>query len=232
MLSTEGDVDAAGRSCDHRSMGADRSDPSRRGLRVAAIIGSWVVVAVLAVAVLLDPGPLPGDLPIVRWFQARPEPIPTIAEAVRLTTSTEAALLVALLPAMWIVRRDHRRGAIAITIALVTMLVTQPMIKELIDRPRPSAELVDVRAEYSSKSFPSGHSMSTATVWGAAALVAARRRRYVLCAGLCAPIALTACASLVQGVHWPSDSLAGLLIGGTAGYWVATVLLRPGLGPR
>ena len=56
--------------------------------------------------------------------------------------------------------------------------------------------------------------------------MAARRGRPVLAGVLCVPIALTAAASQVQGVHWPSDALAGTLIGGVAAVMAATVLLR------
>jgi membrane-associated phospholipid phosphatase len=109
-------------------------------------------------------------------------------------------------------------------IALVTMLVAQPSIKEIIDRPRPDSTQVEVRAQHTSKSFPSGHSMSTTTVWGAAALLAVLTRRRWLAAGLCVPIVLTGFSSSIQGVHWPSDAIAGTLLGLIAAVLIATVV--------
>jgi undecaprenyl-diphosphatase len=162
----------------------------------------------------------------LRWWQKLGEPVPTLADGVRLTTSTEAALILFAVPAALVINRYRRAGGLAVAIAVLTMLVAQPVIKEVIDRPRPSAEQVDVRAEYDSNSFPSGHSMSTTAAWGAAALVAARHRRPRLAAALCVPIALTSVASLVQGVHWPSDSLAGLMLGGISAIGAAAVLRR------
>lgn len=179
----------------------------------------------LAIAVIIHPGPLPGDLAIVTWWQRFGEPIPTIAEWVRLTTSTEANLIVAALPAWFLVHRYGRLAAAAVAIGVVTMLLAQPLIKELVDRPRPTADQVDVRAEYTSMSFPSGHSMSTMAVWGVAVLVAAAMQRPRLAVVLAIPIALTSVASSIQGVHWPSDSLAGLLLGAISAIASAALLL-------
>lgn len=179
----------------------------------------------LAIAVIIHPGPLPGDLAIVTWWQRFGEPIPTIAEWVRLTTSTEANLIVAALPAWFLVHRYGRLAAAAVAIGVVTMLLAQPLIKELVDRPRPTADQVDVRAEYTSMSFPSGHSMSTMAVWGVAVLVAVAMQRPRLAVVFAIPIALTSVASSIQGVHWPSDSLAGLLLGAISAIASAALLL-------
>jgi membrane-associated phospholipid phosphatase len=200
--------------------------PRLSWIEIVLIVVAGSIAVALAIAVTVEPGPLPGEVSIVRWWQRIGEPIPTLAEWVRLTTSTEASLIVFAVPAVLVVRRYGSAGAVAVAIAAVTMLIAQPLIKDVIDRPRPSTEQVDVRAEYDSKSFPSGHSMSTAAAWGAAALVAARRHRPRIAALLCVPIALTSVASLVQGVHWPSDSLAGLMIGGISAMGTAAVLGR------
>ena len=189
------------------------------GLAVAFVIG-------LTVAVAIHPEPLPGEVPVVQRWQTLAEPVPTLAEWVRLTTSTQATLVVMALPAWWVIARYRGAGALAVAIVLVTMLVAQPVFKEVIDRPRPVESQVDVRAPYTSKSFPSGHSMSTTAAWGTAAIVAVRRGRAVLAGVLCVPIALTAAASQVQGVHWPSDALAGTSIGALAAVGAAAVLPR------
>ncbi len=180
----------------------------------------------LAIAVVVEPGPLPGELTVVRWWQRPGEPVPTLAEWIRLTTSTEANLIVAALPAWLVVRRYGRAGALAVSIGIFTMLVAQPLLKLLIDRPRPSEEQVDVRAEYTSMSFPSGHSMSTTAVWGVSVLVLVHVGRPLLACLAFVPIVLTSQASLVQGVHWPSDSAAGLALGAISAIGSAIVLRR------
>lgn len=193
---------------------------------VVIVVAMAAIATALAIAVVVRPGPLPGELAIVGWLQSLGQPVPALTDVVRFTTGTEGALVVAAVPAGLLVRRCGRRGVVAVAIAAATMLVAQPVLKELVDRPRPSAELVDVRAEHTSMSFPSGHSMSTATVWGAAALVAAGRGRHGVAAALCVPIALTGVASSVQGVHWPSDAIAGTMLGGIAAIAIARTV-RP-----
>jgi membrane-associated phospholipid phosphatase len=199
-----------------------------RGRSADALL-SFAMVAgavALAIAVVVHPGPLPGEQAFVRRWQLLAEPVPTLAEWVRLATSTQAALVIGAVPAFWAIRRHRRAGVIAVAVVAGTMLVVQPVTKEVIDRPRPTDAQVDVRAPYSSMSFPSGHSMSTTAAWGTAAIVAARRGRPSLTIALCAPIVLTAAASQVQGVHWLSDVLAGTLVGAAAAGAAASVLLR------
>lgn len=184
------------------------------------------LVCALAIAVTLHPGPLPGEVAYVRWFQTRGEPVPTLADVVRATTGTEAALVVAVVPGAWLVWRDRRAGLFAVAIAAATMLVLQPALKELIDRPRPAADVVEVRADHSSKSFPSGHSMSTTTVWGAAAGFAWYRGRRYLAGAALVPIGATFVASAVHGVHWPSDALAGTSLGAGAAAAIVSSVTR------
>ena len=120
----------------------------------------------------------------------------------------------------WLVARHGRRGAIVVAIAALTILVAQPAVKAVVDRPRPSPEQVIVRAQTGSMSFPSGHSMSTATVWGAVVGAAWARRRRGVAAAAAVPIVLTFFASGVQGVHRPTDAFAGTLLGAVAAWLI------------
>jgi membrane-associated phospholipid phosphatase len=208
----------------------DRSTPP-----FVVLLGRWwpalapVVLATLTAVVLAHPDPLVGELSYVRWLQRRGEPLATAAEIVRATTGTEASIILAALGAVWSIRRFGEAGVRALLIALVVMLVVQPVFKELVDRPRPNATQVEVRTDHSSKSFPSGHSLSTTTIWGAAAGLAWRRRRRTLAAAALVPIVATGFASAVQGVHWPSDAIAGTLVG-LIGAWAIVNTLHPGDG--
>ena len=116
---------------------------------------------------------------------------------------------------------------LAVSVCLVSMLLVQPLSKELVDRDRPSSAEVEVRAEHSSRSHPSGHSLSTATTWGAAALYASRLGRRRLAAALAMPIACTAVASGIHGVHWASDAVAGTIVGGAAAWWAIGRVTAP-----
>ncbi len=185
-----------------------------------------VSLVALTVAVAVHPGPLPGEIPYVRWLQRLGEPVPSVADFVRSTTGTEGSLVVGVLPGIWLVRRYGRAGLGAALIGLFALLVVQPVYKEVVDRPRPDATQVEVRAAHTSKSFPSGHSLSTTVVWGTAVALAWQRRHRGIAVAAVVPIVLTSFASGVQGVHWPSDAIAGTLVG----LLTAAVIIRI-LGP-
>lgn len=207
---------------------AAHDHPVHRVVQLAAVVALMVLVT-LTVAVLVVDGPLPGEIGLIRWLQDLGQPVPAFADVLRATTGTEGNLLIGLIPAIWLVRRHGRRGAAAVAICLFAMLVVQPVSKELVDRDRPTEEQVEVRAEHSSRSYPSGHSLSTTTVFGTAALYLVRigHRRWALLVAV--PIPCTAVSSGIHGVHWASDAIAGTIIGGFAA-WAAVSVLR--LPPR
>jgi len=193
--------------------------------------GAALVAVSLAIAVIINPGPLPGELGLVRWLQNRPQPVPRMAEWVRLTTSSEAGLVVLVIPGWVVISRFGHRGVFAVVIVCFTMLVLQPLLKLLVDRPRPSSRLVEIRAVNTSLSFPSGHSMSTTALWGVGVGLAIAAHRPRLAVVVAAPIVLTGVASSVQGVHWPSDAIAGTAIGALAAWATCSVLLGAPVNP-
>jgi undecaprenyl-diphosphatase len=188
-------------------------------------LAAGFVLVALTVAVLVADGPLAGEVDYILWWQGFGTPVPEFGDVVRATTGTEGNLLIGIVPAVWLVRRHGRRGAAAVAVVLVAMLIVQPVSKELVDRDRPDAQQVDVRAENSSLSYPSGHSLSTAAVWGSAALLAWRTGRRWWAVVCVVPIACTGVSSAIHGVHWPSDAVAGTIVGLGAA-WIAVGLLR------
>lgn len=128
------------------------------------------------------------------------------------TVLTLATLAVALLLAL-----ERRRGdALHALAALAGSVLLVELLKLGFGRPRP--ELVMHSMRVAGWSFPSGHSlMSTAvflTLGGLLAGGTARRsvRRYLF--GLAVFLAVVVGVSRVYlGVHWPSDVVAGWLVG-------------------
>lgn len=165
------------------------------------------------------------EVSIIRFWQRLPEPVPTVADAVRDVTGTEASLVVLVPVAALAVWQYRARALAAVAVLLVAMLVVQPVLKEVVDRERPSPAQVEVRSTFDSESFPAGHSLGTTAVWGALTLALWRTGHRHLAALASLPIPATWLASDVLGVHWPTDSLGGTLIGGTAA-WLAVRLLR------
>ncbi|HWQ28650.1 MAG TPA: phosphatase PAP2 family protein [Dehalococcoidia bacterium] len=193
---------------------------------MSAFAGRWswpaaLWVATLAAAIALtalaarEPT-LPGDVRLAQEAQGWPLPH-ALADFIRAVTTTELAVGAgaALGGALWFA--GARREGLALLIAIAALPLLQSGLKELVDRPRPSPELVELRAGFSSPSFPAGHVMSPALLYGYAAWLACRAGRVWLQVCVVLPCAavlvLTGVVNVYLGVHWPSDVAGGYLWG-------------------
>jgi undecaprenyl-diphosphatase len=94
----------------------------------------------------------------------------------------------------------------------------------LIDRPRPTVTQLDTAPPTSS--FPSGHTAAAVCFYGAIAAIVIWHSRHrwlsAVAVFVCAAIPLTIAGSRVyRGMHYPTDVLAGALLGVI---WLSTVL--------
>jgi len=176
------------------------------------VLAAAVVLAIFAA--LNDR--LPGDLTATRAVQDWPFPGEPFADILRFLSGTEFVVTVGavLAIAAWLAGR--RRLAVGLAAGLAVMVLLQFGVKEIVDRPRPSPDLVDLRAGFTSPSFPSGHTMSPTFLYGflvAAAFAmpfAAKVRASVTVAAV-AFLALGGLANVWLGVHWTSDVVGGYL---------------------
>jgi membrane-associated phospholipid phosphatase len=111
-----------------------------------------------------------------------------------------------------------RAGAIIIALAIPARAVTTASLKELIERPRPSADLLDFESQPSTFSFPSGHAGAAFVVYGlifyfATPYISDRRVRLPVQAACVAIILLAGLERVYVGHHWPSDVLGGYYVG-------------------
>lgn len=93
------------------------------------------------------------------------------------------------------------------------------LLKALIARPRPDADLVQVLFEVRHESFPSGHVTYFVEYFGflfflAYVLLRRGRLRKVALAVIAVPILLIGVSRVYLGAHWPSDVLGAYLAGG------------------
>ncbi|MDR3277296.1 MAG: phosphatase PAP2 family protein [Oscillospiraceae bacterium] len=114
-------------------------------------------------------------------------------------------------------RKTRARGVTLLVCLALCMLVNNLLLKNLIARPRPFDALPWLTARIARPadfSFPSGH---TAAAFAAAcALARGFSRRIAIPAYLLA--SLIAVSRVYVGVHYPSDVLAGVLVGTLCGF--------------
>lgn len=131
-----------------------------------------------------------------------------------------------ILLAAWLIWKGRLRGLLCILLVLVAVAITDGLvvrsIKAAVLRPRPFLELADVRClvgKSSSGSMPSAHAAN----WFAAAMVFFlyyRRSVWLLL-----PLgSMVAFSRVYNGVHYPSDVLAGAVMGAGVGAGVACAL--------
>ena len=93
------------------------------------------------------------------------------------------------------------------------------LVKRLIKRPRPTAELVTIVRVINEPSFPSGHVMHYTNFFGLLIYLLATnwrsgKLRNILIAICTALITLIGPSRIYLGAHWPSDVMAGYVYGG------------------
>ena len=128
-----------------------------------------------------------------------------------------------------VIRRREWRPAVLLVAALAGANVWYRVVKAGIERPRPPASLHLIRV--SGFAFPSGHATAAIACWGMVAVVLGTGRRASVKAGMWLVSALivflVGLSRLYLGVHWWTDVVAGLALGGL---WLC-VLVLPALGP-
>lgn len=110
---------------------------------------------------------------------------------------------------LWI--RGRKEAAFDIVVLVIVVTVATEILKLVIDRPRPSVELEDVKTILSTTgpSFPSAHASRAFAVACMIAIVERRR----LGAIAFAVASFVSISRVYLGVHWPTDVLAGAVLG-------------------
>lgn len=127
------------------------------------------------------------------------------------------------------IRSTRRAGATALTAMALGLIVTNLTIKPLVSRDRPWVVLegfVSLVTSSDPNSFPSGHTCA-AFAFGVA-LCVVLPQKWAKAAALIAA-ALMGFSRLYVGVHFPSDVLAGAVIGtlcGLAAVWLVNLVMR------
>lgn len=130
--------------------------------------------------------------------------------------STPSLIVIVLAAGAWLAWKGRKADSLLVVGGSAGALALGPVLKAVVERPRPA--LSDHVVFVSSWSYPSGHSLNSMAVLGLLTVLAIRERpgalRRTALAVLGAFLVVVVGFSRVYlGVHWPSDVLAGWLIG-------------------
>ena len=157
---------------------------------------------------------LPGDLDLAQRIQDSSFPGLRVSKFVRLVTTTQVVLGTGAAAALTLWLFGWRQEAVLLVAGVAVMALLQSGLKDLVDRPRPAPDLVELRAGYTSSSFPAGHVMSPTVLYGFALYLAAVLKlpvvfRVAVVGWSAFLLALAGPANVYVGVHWPSDVVGG-----------------------
>lgn len=146
-------------------------------------------------------------------------------------TSVGSPVVVALFTfafGAFLIAKSDRRGAFALVIASLASAPLTELLKDTLERPRPT--IVPQLVHVTSLSYPSGHSLASAAVYLTTAFVFARHvkrwseRAFALAFAAIVVVVIGA-SRIYLGVHNPTDVIAGILVG-TAWSLCVLVILR------
>ena len=198
------------------------------GLLVLAL-GVW---AFAAIADEMADGETGYDQAVADWLHARAtNPLTELFEAI--TTLGNGIVLagVTAIAVYLLLRRGHRREALLMVLAFTGAEIVSYSLKLGFRRDRPF--FTDPLATESTFSFPSGHSTVSLAVYGALAVIVARRvrrpSRLPWLVGAAVLVLLIGFSRLYLGVHFLTDVLAGFAAGAA---WLAACVVTLDLHQR
>jgi undecaprenyl-diphosphatase len=192
--------------------------------------GLWLGVLTLCAALCLLTGlvaskaAIPGDFALVFWAIGLRRPDRTIIlNGITFASSAMPALVVTLGVSVAELRRQGRieLGAGWATLAYLGEVASNVGLRVAVGRQRPAVDYIphqwpEIQASFQQFCYPSGHAGAALLAVGAVIVLAwscSRARGWVLGSGLLL-IAAAGFGRVYVGVHWPSDVLAGYLLGG------------------
>lgn len=202
-----------------------RLDPAARyGLRLTLLVIAVSLVALpfsfLAIEVTSDADLVEFDKALARNLIEFRLETPGITPVLNFVSTLGAPLWFWVLIGgasiyLW---RHHRRRLVAFLLtSTLGGSIVNTIVKETINRPRPTFRDPAAIIFQEGKSFPSGHAMSSTIAYGALLLIflplIPKRRRPWAIAGVATLVFLVGFSRLGLGVHYVSDVIGGFILG-------------------
>ena len=184
------------------------------------IITITLLVAAAVVSVLARLLPVfPGDISLSVWFQSVSSPLLTsvMSLASALFTYYPAGLITAAAGILAFWRTGVLEGLIVWMAGLISLIAE--VLKWALNRPRPSADQVQIIGINHGNGYPSGHTFFATILLGILGYILwthlKNRILRILSLTVIVLVNLLVAASRIYlGAHWPSDVLGGYIFGG------------------
>jgi len=158
------------------------------------------------------------DDAVLSWFHAQHQPwLDSLMLGITHMGDAEVLVVLALLAALGLMLANSVRNALCLLLIAGLAFGLTEASKGLIRRPRPDAAFT-IRPLRTSYSFPSGHALQSAAIYGVIGLALVGRapttasRALIVLVALILPL-LIAASRVYLGEHYLSDVLAGWTIG-------------------
>jgi len=214
----------------------ERSEPGKRAAswQNPLVWGELLLLGLLVtlgIIVHLVSGPLPGDAGLERAWQKLVLPHQTLTKAIEFASTVNwpnpalVGVIVFVLGLLLL-----RRWAAAVAATFVTAMgdASSFLTNQLVQRPRPTGHGIDILQQINSYySFPSGHVVHVIAFFGFILFVTFQVKHHdwwlwILRLPLILLLALIGPSRVLEGEHWPSDVLGGLLLGA---FWLVAGIL-------
>lgn len=138
-----------------------------------------------------------------------------MVEVTMLGTGVVVAMIIAV-SALFLWLYDYKQSATLLLFTTLGGLLLNSVLKAGFDRPRP--QFFEWGTHAMTSSFPSGHAMSAAIVYPTVAYLATRlqkthKARFATMFAAAILVVLISLSRVYLGVHYPSDVLAGVIVG-------------------
>ena len=168
------------------------------------------------------------DITLLNWLHSHliPHSVPVL-QVISDTTTMVSIALVILVVILSLVKKSkplRMKFFMLVTILLLVTAATQGL-KALIDRDRPftTYPYIEKLSSGGDSSFPSGHTLEAFAVAAAISLLFSKKKIII---PVYAWAILVAYSRMALGVHYPTDVLAGIVIGTLIGWVVPWVFGR------